>query len=149
MPRTQATLPFCYMITRKHPKQRPLHCSWPHCKPAVLALLQNRSVLSENEQEHDHQTHKALSIIVYKPVALSIRVKSICPSRLCRNYMSGNFGVPFSAAAPAFVSITQHSSDDLALQCIARQSIVMPGLTLHSAANGPVQDMSHAFTPEP
>lgn len=59
MPRTQATLPFCHMITRKHLKQRPLHCSWPHCKPAVLTIQQNRSVLSSNEQEHDHQRHKA------------------------------------------------------------------------------------------
>ncbi len=45
---------------RKHLKQRPLHCSWPHCKPAVSTLQQNRSVLSENELEHDHQTHTAL-----------------------------------------------------------------------------------------
>lgn len=60
MPNTQATLPFWYMIIKKHLKQRPQHCNWPHCKPAVLTFQQNRSVLCENEQEHDHQRHKAL-----------------------------------------------------------------------------------------
>ncbi len=68
---------------------------------------------------------------VYKPVELQSRVKSIYPRRSCRKYTSGKFGAPLSAAAPAFTecdsqSVTQHSSDDLAIHCDARLDVTHP-----------------------
>ncbi len=42
--------------------------------------------------------------------------------------MSGEIGVLLSAAEPAFVSVTQHSRDDLASHCNARPDITQDAL---------------------